>query len=244
MKDFGTKAVSAFACVLGWLLLFGSGCRAQDLAAMPYRHLIKLAQGENGKSDAESYKMSISSTLGVSPEKIELLLQTGPAPLHLIVDDKGFFEVPNTVTLFAQNPLLVANQPRGTLNISFKLEVPPFDPPKIENGRIKYTKLFEPVIKMQNEVRRVDPTFGLMGKDQFALVIKTVQPIKVNREMGGGDKKVTGSRTYRPIKGVIYMIMEAYMFEDDPMVEIPDKNVQMELQPVSAKDAERIKAAF
>jgi hypothetical protein len=243
--------------IVSWLIGFWLGniaTNAQDLASMPYRHLIKMAQGEKVDAEAKSYQMRISSNIGVSPEEIELLLYTGETPLHLIVDDKGNFDVPNTVNLFAENPMLVANQPKGTLNISFKLEVPPFQAPKIEDGKIQYTKLFGPVIEMQNQVRRIDPTFGLMGKDQFALVIRTDQPIKIHRTSGEGDKAIKGTRTYHPKKvkdakggeekkGVIVLIMEAYMFEDDPVVEIPGK-IDMEIKPVSSADAENYKSAY
>ncbi len=253
MRKFRKNTSKIIVLLLGVFGL-GSEAPAQDLASMPYRHLIRMAQGEKVDAEAKSYRMLISSNIGVPPEKIELLLYTGDSPLHLIVDNKGNFEVPNTVSLFAENPMLVANQPKGTLNISFKLEVPPFQAPKIEDGKIRYTKLFEPVIEMQNQVRRVDPTFGLMGKDQFALVIRTEEPIKITRTTGAGEQAITGSRTYRPKKmkdskgveekkGVIVLIMEAYMFEDDPIVEIPGP-VEMEIRPVSSRDAENFKSAY
>ncbi|MDF1751443.1 MAG: hypothetical protein P1U89_01585 [Verrucomicrobiales bacterium] len=188
--------------------------------------------------------MRISSSLvDVRPEQIELLLDTKEAPTHLIVDDKGYFEVPNTKKLHEEDPLLIANQPRGTLNISFKMEVGGYVPPKIENGQISYKKLFEGVLDLQREVREVDPTFGLMGKGQFALRITTDKPIKINREMGVGDRKIKGSRTFRPINGIIYLFMEAYMFDDNPVVEIPG-DVTIEIKQFPSHVAEKIKADY
>ena len=204
---------------------------------MPYSHLLKIAQGDvNQKKDAETYKLKISSTKGIAPEKIQLVLQSREDPIHLIVDDQGYFEVPNNPALRAENPMLVANQPKGTLNITFTMKSPPFKPPQIKDGKIKYKDLFQPLLDVQNAVRKVDPTFGLMGKDQFALMIKTDKPIKVNRPLG--------VRTYRPDEeGIILLIMEAFYFKENADVEIPGK-VEMKLIPVTAADAEKIKAAW
>lgn len=220
-------------------------CDAQRLSArMPYSTLLNIAQIEEDATDVTSFKMKISSRLeGVPPEKIELILDVKDSPLHMIVDDRGNFDVPFNKALVAENPLLIANQPQGTLNISFSLKVPPFKEPKIENGRIKYKKLFEPLLELQRHVRKVDPTFGLMGNDQFALKILTEKPIKIVRESGSGDKKIRGSRTFIPKNGVVWLFMEAYMFKDDPTVEIPGK-VTIQIKPVSFPLAQEIKSKY
>ena len=226
--------ILVLGCLIGCALV-GS---AQELASLPYHQLLKIAKGDAAqKPDAKTYKLRIASTKGVPPEKIQLLLQNKDGPTPLIVDDKGYFEFPNSLELLAENPLLVTNQPRGTLNISFTMVAPPFKPPKIpKDGLIKYKDLFQPLLDVQNAVRNVQPTFGLMGNDQFALKIKTDKPIKVKRPLG--------VRTYRPNEdGVILLIMEAFYFEENADVEIPGK-VEMELKPVSAADAAKIKAKW
>lgn len=211
---------------------------------MPYRHLIKLAQGGSTDAEMSSFKLKISSSLeSVRPEQIELLLDTKDFPTHLLVDDQGIFEVPYTKELFEENPMMVANQPRGTLNLALSLEVPPFNPPKVKDGQIKYKDLFEPLLELQNHVRKLDPTFGLMGKSQFALKIITDEPIRIHREMGTGAKSVKGSRTFRPINGIVYLFLEAYMFKDDPVVEIPGK-VQIEIKSFPPDVVEKIKADY
>lgn len=245
-----TKPIASPSPILGLIMVSAAvlpifrQAQAQALASIPYRHVLQMAQQGDDDKEKESYVMKISSTEGVPPEEILLVLDSQEDSRILIVDDKGRFEVPNSATLLAENPLLVSNQPRGTLNISFNLEVPPFDPPRIVDGKISYKGFFKPLIELQNHVRKVDPTFGLMGKDQFAYKVTTDQPIRITRQMGSGERQFTGTRTYRPDEdGVIFMIMEAYMLEDNPQVEIPGK-VKIDIHPVTAKQAEEIKATY
>ena len=99
---------------------------------------------------------------------------------------------------------------------------------------------------MQKYVKNIDPTFGTAGKNQFALEIRTDQPIKFLRRMLDKEgKTITGSRTFRPYNGVILLIKEAHLMEEDKqtVVEFPGK-VKMNLIPVSAEQAERIKASW
>lgn len=241
MRNLKTHSIVLVCCLLGATLY------AQDLrvnARLPYSNLVGMAQVDQNDPNLKSFKMNISSSLkGVPPEKIELILDTRAQPLHLIVNDKGVFEVPWSKDLLAENPFLIANQPKGTLNISFKMVVPPFNPPKIVGGKIKYKALFQPLIELQSHVRKVDPTFGFMGKDQFALKIITDSPIRIVRVSGSGDRQIMGARTYQPINGIIYLFMEPYMFSDDPIVEIPGK-VKIEIKPFPAYVAEKIKADY
>ncbi len=225
------------------ILAVSDFCHAQSVAAIPYREVIRIARGDQEDPGVKSYRLKIRSSLDVPPEKIMLELQSSENPEFLIVSSDGYFEVPNSKDLYAENPFLVSNQIKGSLNISFDIEVPPFAPPEIVGGKISYTKLFAPLIEMQKHVRKVKPSFGLVGSDQFALKIKTDQPIVIRRESGPEGRKVLGARTYRPIEGVVYLLMEAYMFEDDPLVEIPG-TVQMELVPVDPVSAEKLKVAY
>ncbi len=246
-------SLRSVACSVLLLVLAGSSAliRAQDTgssasetaetevgarATLPYRHLMRIAQSDRAREkDAESYRLRIASSIGTAPEKIRLVIDSREGAIPLLVDDQGFFEVPNTLDLLAENPLVVTNQPRGTLNISVSLEVPPFDPPEIEDGKVPYRELFGPLIELQEVVRKVNPTFGLPGNGQLALSIETDQPIRITRDFG--------TRTFRPKDGIVLMVLEAYLLEENPVVEIPGK-VEMNLRPVTDRQAEEIKASY
>lgn len=207
-----------------------------NLARLPYRQLIKIAQSDaRSEPNAESYKLRIQSrNSAVKSSDIELFLDLKDGPLVVVVDDQGFLEVPHTKELLEANPDLIANQPRGTLNIYVDLEVPKVSPPNIVDGKVKYQELFRPLVEIQKEMRKVDPTFGLSGQ-QFVLEIETgEEPIKITRSLG--------SRTFRPnSRGKVYMIMEAYLYEENPDVEIPD-DAKMNVLPASPEEIEDIRS--
>src|SRR5690606_19134768 len=134
-----------------------------------------IAQSDaKAKADASSYKLRIQSrNPNVKPKDIELFLDVKDKPLYLPVDNDGFVEVPHTAALVAANPDLIANQLRGSLNIFVDLEVPRVSPPEIKEGKVAYQELFRPLVEIQTEMRKVDPTFGLSGQQQFVLEIET-----------------------------------------------------------------------
>jgi len=207
-----------------------------NLARLPYRQLITIAQSDaRAEPDAKSYKLRIQSRdTSVKSSDIELFLNLEEGPMVLVVDNDGFVEVPHREDLLEKNPELVANQPRGSLNIFVDLEIPKVPPPKIVDGKVEYRELFRPLVEIQNEMRKVDPTFGLTGQ-QFVLEIETGEaPIKITRTLG--------SRTFRPnSRGKVYMIMESYLYEENPEVEIPD-DAKMNVLPANPEEIEDIRS--
>lgn len=208
-----------------------------NLARLPYRQLIKIAQSDaRNKPDAKSYKLRIESrNAAVKSKDIELFLDVKDAPLVLVVDNDSFLEVPNRKDLLELNPDLVANQPRGSLNIFVDLEVPKVSPPDIVDGKVSYQELFRPLVEIQKEMRKVDPTFGLTGQQQFVLEVETgEEPVKITRELG--------ARTFRPNPaGKVYMIMESYLYEENPQVEIPN-DAKMNVLPASPEEIDEIRS--
>ncbi|MDH4410862.1 MAG: hypothetical protein QE273_14695 [Verrucomicrobiales bacterium] len=217
--------------------LSGRSLAFNDLARLPYQQLLRIAQSDaRAKSDATSYKLRIQSrNPKITPKDIELFLDVKDKPLVLVIDNDGFVEVPHKKELVDANPDLVANQPRGSLNIFVDLEVPRVSPPEIKDGKVAYQELFRPLVEIQAEMRKVDPTFGLSGQQQFVLEIETGEkPIKITRDLG--------SRTFRPnARGKVYMIMEAYLYEENPQVEVPD-GAKMNVLPASPEEIDEIRS--
>lgn len=231
---FGASAQDSEPTVLE--TLSGRPLEYHQLARLPYRQLIKIAQSDaNSDPDAESYKLKIQSrNPEVKSADIELFLDLDDGPLVVVVDNDGFVEVPHTKELIEKNPELIANQPRGTLNIFVDLEVPKVSPPEIVDGKVEYRELFRPLVEIQQAMQKVDPTIGLSGQ-QFVLEIETgEEPIKITRALG--------SRTFRPNqRGKVYMIMESYLYEENPTVEIPD-DAKMNVLPASPEEVEDIRS--
>ena len=100
---------------------------------------------------------------------------------------------------------------------------------------MEYRELFRPLMTIQEEMRKVDPTFGLTGQQQFVLEVETGgEPLKITRELG--------ARTFTPNEdGKVYMIMESYLFEENPIVSIPD-DAEMQVLPKSPEQIEEIRS--
>jgi hypothetical protein len=230
-------AISPAAEVATPETLSGRSLAFNELARLPYQQLLRIAQSDaRAKSDATSYKLRIQSrNPKITPKDIELFLDVKDKPLVLVIDNDGFVEVPHNKELVDANPDLVANQPRGSLNIFVDLEVPRVSPPEIKDGKVAYQELFRPLVEIQAEMRKVDPTFGLSGQQQFVLEIETGEkPIKITRALG--------SRTFRPnARGKVYMIMEAYLYEENPQVEVPD-GAKMNVLPASPEEIDEIRS--
>ena len=97
-----------------------------NLARLPYQQLIKIAQSD-ARSDpnADEYRLRIQSrNQAVQSGDIELFLNLEDGPLVLVVDNDGYVTVPYQKELLEANPDLIANQPKGSLNIYVDLEVP------------------------------------------------------------------------------------------------------------------------
>lgn len=240
------------AILLGWFLLAWCGpgqaqtenpetlsgrpLNYSGLARLPYQQLIRIAQSDaRSKPEADFYKLRIESrNKSVKSSDIKLFLDLESGPLALVVDNDGHVEVPHTKELLALNPDLIANQPKGTLNIYVDLEVPKVTAPDFSEGKVRYQELFRPLVQIQDEMRKVDPTFGLAGQ-QFVLELETgEEPVKITRELG--------SRTFRPnAEGKVYMIMESYLFEENPEVGLP-RDAKMNVLPATPEEIEDIRS--
>ena len=210
----------------------------QDRAIIPYADLVKIAQSDfRVEKNAESYKLRIwSKNPTVKPEDIDLFLHLEDGPLVLAVDNDGYLEVPNRADLLEENPFLVTNQPKQTLNLGLNVSIPKFSPPKIVDGKVEYQELFRPLVEAHEELRKVNPSFGLdPGGDQFVLVVETgEEPIKITRSFG--------SRTFRPNqRGEVFMIMESYLYEENPVVEVPN-DAKVKVIPANPEEVEDIRS--
>lgn len=217
--------------------LSGRTLSRSSLARISYRQLIKIARSDSiSEVDSDSYRLRIQSRNSlVSSHDIKLYLDVEGAPVILVVDNDGFVEVPFSKKMLELNPDLIANQPKGTLNIFVDLEIPKVEPPKIKDGKVDYRELFRPLLAIQKEMRKVNPIFGLAGQQQFVLEVDTEGiPLKITRELG--------SPTFSPTKdGKIYMILESYLFEENPIITIPDE-AKIQILTKSPEEIEEIRS--
>ncbi len=210
-----------------------------NIAKIPYEALIKIAQSDAAQpKDADIYTLRISSKIeSVTPGQIELFLDREKAAQVLKVDANGYFMVPHTAELLEENPDLVSNQPKGSLNLEVKLSLPKPELPDIVDGRVRYQALFDPILELHEAMRKVDPTFGMPDQQQFAIEIATGSEgwVKVQREFG--------ARTLAPDKaGSVWLIYEKLHYDENPEIQIMPLDSELSVRPVTAAQAADIRA--
>ena len=208
-------------------------------AKIPYEALIKIAQSDATQpKDAEIYTLRISSKIGsVKPDKIELYLNRTAGPQVLKVDPNGFFSVPHNETLLKENPELVSNQPKGSLNLEVKLSLPKPELPEITDGRVRYKALFQPILNLNDSMRKMDPNFGRPGQQQFAIEITTGAEgwVRLQRQFG--------ARTLKPdAAGQVWITYEELLFEENPEIQIMPTTAALSVRPVTAAQAAEIRS--
>lgn len=207
----------------------------EDYATLPYKDLIKIAQ-RDASQDKESqvYVMKISSRRGVASSEIQLFLDRPDAPLMLPIDESGYFQVPHNEELAAENPDLVSNQPKGSLDLELKVSIPKTAPPKVVDGRVTYQELFRQLREMEIAMKDVDKNFGKANEQQLALQIMTNgEPIVIEREFG--------SREIPSKNGSVWLIYEIILAEENPAVKVPEA-ASINIRPVTAEQALSIRA--
>ncbi len=215
------------------------GVDAGAIAKIPYAALIKIAQSDASQpKDAEVYTLHISSKIeGVQPDKIQLYLDRPAGPKTLRVDANGYFLVPHTEELLAENPDLVSNQPKGSLNLEVKLSLPKPELPTIKDGLVTYQALFKPILALNDSMKQVDPNFGDPDQQQFAIEITT--------GVNGWAKmqRKFGSRTLAPdTEGSVWITYEKLLFDEDPVIQIMPKDAPLSVRPITAAQAIAIRA--
>ena len=222
-----------------------------EIAQLPYQQLVTIARNNSSapgedtgaaddsstsdeKEPAGKLMLRISSTEGVPVDKITLTIMRASGPVAIPIDEKGDFEVPWSEELSAENPMVVSNQPKGTMNLGFTIVIPEMRP-KVVDGKVAYQELFEQLLEAQKAMRRTNPDFGKPGNETFAIQI-----------VGGGKgvaiERNLGSRTIQPDKaGDVWLVYDLLLFEENPKVTLPEK-AQVNIVPVDARDAIRIRA--
>lgn len=206
-------------------------------ATLPYEALIKIAQTDaNQPKDATVYTLKISSKRGTPPSLIELHLERKTGPQKLQIDQFGFFQVPFNEELVAENPNLISNQPKGSLNLQVKLALDKPDWPKPVNGTVTYQQLFSPMLKLNEQMKAVDPLFGEPDQQQFAIRIKAAPgaTLKITRNYGtrtlGADEQ-----------GHIWLVFEKLLFDENSKIQVPE-SCQFGALPVTPQQAMAIRS--
>jgi hypothetical protein len=208
---------------------------AAPIAQLPYQALVGIARGADGPpEDGEKMNLRISSTEKVPVKDISLTIQRKDGPQVVDINEEGDFEVPYSQELYEENPMVISNQPRGTMDLNVLFDIKAVSP-KVVDGKVKYQALFEQLLELKKVMVARDPNFGSPGYQALALQIVTEgEAVTLVR--------AHGSRTIEPGKdGSVWMVHDVVMHEENPDISLPE-NAQVNIQPIDAQTAIAIRA--
>ncbi len=97
----------------------------QENATLPYTVLCRLAsvdlKGFAGLTNQEIRLTVKSKTPGVQPSDIRLHIESATSRIPIPVNSDGTFSLPISQELLRENPMIVANQPKGTMELKVSI---------------------------------------------------------------------------------------------------------------------------
>ena len=215
-----------------------SSGKRDEFAQLPYHELVKIAQSDSSQpKDKDKLSFVLASNKGVPLDQIILTLQLKKGPLLLPIDSKGHFTLPFSDQLMDENPLMMSNQPRGSLKLEFTLAVPEvgkIEPPQVVEGKVKYHALFQPLVEFKEAMKKVDTRFGEKGSQQLAIQCVTGgKAITIHQKFGSLTIKAGNDRA-------VWLLYDARLFQENPDISVPEGTV-FNLRPVSPQKVTEIK---
>jgi len=209
--------------------------QTEEIAQLPYQALVSIARNNADRpSDGEKMMLRISSSEEVPVEEIKLTVMRADGEVPIEIDDNGDFEVPFSDGLYDENPMVVSNQPKGTMNLKVMIDIKEVRP-KVVDGKVKYQDLFRQVLELQKKMRELDPNFGAPGYETLAIQIVTGgEPVVILRKLGSREIAADEAKT-------VWMVYDLLLFEENPDVKIPE-NAEVSIKPVDARTAVEIRA--
>lgn len=203
-----------------------------ELAQLPYSTLLDYQQRVDDLKDLKQLKVwkhVDSSRHGVEPSDIKLTIMRDAAhggPLVMVVDEDGHFTLPVTQGLKDEDPVVVSNQPKGSMNLSVTWQI--LAPTTKE---LSYSQLMLGVQEYNEAMHRQGFVASMMApKAEGLLLIYTDGSHHLILHAAGGDK-VIPSKTYKEwgdaIKGIdmsgmpaattlIFLPMDETLLKQDP----------------------------
>lgn len=123
-----------------------------QFATIPYREIcpaVDLQTTDSEKSNGAVYSYTVRSRLpGVAPKDITLQLRSGTTTRDIDVDENGRFTLTFDQELIDADAVLVSNQPKGSLHLSFSTSIDSSAMTldlrdRLTDGRIAYRKLYD-----------------------------------------------------------------------------------------------------
>lgn len=224
--------------------LLVTSVRADDgMTSFHYTDLYNIGHSAAGMSELQALRVDVyvTSTLpGVSPQDITLTMHRASGALEPIQHDwYGHTLLPESDVLKAENPLIVTNQPRHTLQASVVIDLLP--PPDTE---LPYTALMLGVTQLNEAIagHKIDILTKLYGQKASGLLLfynYGNHSLTLHRTQGDQVvKSTTPDKAATHLKGInaallvpgtrlIYLPLDAATLKANPRVTLDAPPVQI-----------------
>ena len=190
-------------------------------AAIPYKAMDDLCQIAAGADQSKLLvQVFVSSrNRSVQGSDITLIIQSakeGKVPLQ-ISSNGQIVNFPHRKELVRENPFIVANQPKGTLNMFLRYEVPP-----VEELTFKYSRLGNASAEANKMIKSQAGLLSLAApKSQgvvFAFPKESAGKARVMIRAAAGTKEFTADE-----KGMVKLKLENSLLSENPDVQLSEK---------------------
>jgi hypothetical protein len=217
------------------LLLTTAGSALAEDARLPYHQLYnaqKVQADLNRTHTNLLVVLTVQSTLpGVKSSDLAVNIEAKGGRIPIEIKPAGDFIIPMRDDLLAEDPWIIANQPKGTMRLDWRAG--------LVLGRIApsvhYTRLMGPVREMedvQEQMRRIFPGSPRLAMTGLKLAFSPAQPrAVVVIHARSGDRKLEADE-----HGEIILPLAADLLEEDPEVSLSNTPGTVEI--VSHKTAE------
>lgn len=212
--------------------------RAED-ARLPYQEIYRVqkAQAELSHSHTNlALELQMRSTNpGVKYSDITASIDAKSGPIAVPIGPGGVFSVPMREDLLAENPWIVVNQPRGTMELKWRAGLAPGLARQITNNA-HYTPLMR-AVRECDEVQEVMRQFFPNSPRLTAVGLRLSFPASTNSprliiHAKSGDRKVLEGRARELI-----IPLDGDLMDEDPIMSLTDTPSAVEIVTRKYDDA-------
>ena len=210
--------------LLGWAHF----APAQEIAKLPYEQLyqVQKVQGELTRTYTNLHvALRMQSTdLKVKSSDLDVFIDSKKGRMPVKIDADGSFSIPMRSDLEEENPPIITNQPRGSMQLDWKVGM---NASRMTNV-MSYRFLMQPVkdcSAVQERMREVFPSAPKLKMVGLKLIydrIKKVSLVTVSSK--SGDKKLQADEG-----GEILIPLEPSLLEENPTVTLQQMPAKVEI---------------
>ena len=217
------KIVLISTAVIAGIGLFPSAALADKPGSIRYKGMLKMVERFERYADAAGLESLIrvqSTVPDVRPGSIRLTIERVSGPIDIPIDASGAMQFPFSEALRDENPLIVSNQPNGTLAMYGTVQCPDF-----ERTEMGFTGLMECVTQANAGIKKA-PVF-------VRFMIPKMNAIELHYPPGSDASVVIGHdagdvRFTADADGVILIPFDKETKMDNPAVRLsalPDRAI-------------------